>query len=168
MKLDKLELFRTNPADSTGAVPYRGHKHFAQRLLNRRGFLERAGLSVGAVAGMGLLGGAAVPAFGGRARSANQGRNGITAVDPQPIPGGLELLGPGTPLFHLFLPGSGAEPSTITDFNGFVGWAAVGGHGTHTTGGLSSHLPFESDMRFFMGEYIGVDGKHHHGAFAFI
>jgi len=89
-------------------------------------------------------------------------------VVPQPIPGGLELLGPGTPLFHVFLPASGAEPSTITDFNGFVGWAAVGGQGTHTTGGVSSHLPFESDMRFLIGEYVGVDGKHHHGAFAFI
>ena len=78
------------------------------------------------------------------------------------------MLGSGTPLFHVFLPGSGAEPSTITDFNGFIGWAAVGGQGTHTTGNVSSHLPFESDMRFIIGEYVGVDGKHHHGAFAFI
>jgi hypothetical protein len=104
----------------------------------------------------------------GLAPAANQGRNSTTAIDPQPIPGGLELLGPGTPLFHVFLPGSGAEPSTITDFNGFVGWAAVGGQGTHTAGGVSSHLPFESDVRFMIGEYVGVDGKHHHGAFAFI
>jgi len=169
MRLDNLQLFRGKPATSTGAVPYRGHKHFAQRLLNRRGFLERAGLSVGAVAGVGLLGRAAsVPAFGSVAPAANQGRNSTTVVDPQPIPGGLELLGPGTPLFHVFLPGSGAEPSTITDFNGFIGWAAVGGQGTHTSGGVSSHLPFESDMRFMIGEYVGVDGKHHHGAFAFI
>ena len=169
MRLDNLQPFRGKPATSSGAVPYPGHKHFAQRLLNRRGFLERAGLSVGAVAGVGLLGRtASVPAFGSVAPAANQGRSSTTVVDPQPIPGGLELLGPGTPLFHVFLPGSGAEPSTITDFNGFVGWAAVGGQGTHTSGGVSSHLPFESDLRFMIGEYVGVDGKHHHGAFAFI
>ena len=166
MNLSKLQSFGTKPA--SGAVLYPGHRHFAQRLLNRRGFLEKAGLSVGAVAGTSLLGNAATPAFGGLAPAANQGRNSTAGVVPQPIPGGLELLGPGTPLFHVFLPASGAEPSTITDFNGFVGWAAVGGQGTHTTGGVSSHLPFEADMRFFMGEYVGVDGKAHHGAFAFI
>jgi len=167
MNLSKLQSFGTKPA--SGAVLYPGHRHFAQRLLNRRGFLEKAGLSVGAVAGTSLLGGmGSAPAFGSLAPAANQGRNSTTGIDPKPIPGGLELLGPGTPLFHLFLPGSGAEPSTITDFNGFVGWAAVGGQGTHTTGGVSSHLPFEADMRFFMGEYMGVDGKAHHGAFAFI
>lgn len=163
-----MSLTKLQPANSAAALPYRGHKHFAQRLLNRRGFLEKAGLSVGAVAGVSLLGSPAKPAFGGLVPAASQGRNGTTGVDPNPIPGGLELLGPGTPLFHLFLPGSGAEPSTITDFNGFIGWAAVGGQGTHTTGGVSSHLPFESDMRFMIGEYVGIDGKHHQGAFAFI
>ena len=146
MNLSKLQSFGTKPA--SGAVLYPGHRHFAQRLLNRRGFLEKAGLSVGAVAGTSLLGGmGSAPAFGSLASAANQGRNSTTGIDPRPIPGGLELLGPGTPPFHVFLPGSGAEPSMITDFNGFVGWAAVGGQGTHTTGGVSSHLPFEADMR---------------------
>ncbi len=168
MRLSKLQLLEGMPTNGAPALPYRGHKHFAQRLLNRRGFLEKAGLSVGAVAGASLLGSAAKPTFGGLVPAASQGRNGTAGVVPQPIPGGLELLGPGTPLFHVFLPGTGAEPSTITDFNGFIGWAAVGGQGTHTTGGVSSHLPFESDMRFIIGEYIGVDGKHHRGAFAFI
>ena len=168
MRLSKLQSFDGKPTDGAAPLPYRGHKHFAQRLLNRRGFLEKAGLSVGAVAGAGLIGAAGVPTLGSPLPVAGQGRNGTAGVVPQPIPGGLELLGPGTPLFHVFLPASGAEPSTITDFNGFVGWAAVGGQGTHTTGGVTSHLPFESDMRFMIGEYIGVDGKHHHGAFAFI
>ena len=53
--------------------------------------------------------------------------------------------------------------------NGFVGWAAVGGMGTHTvTGQAPEHLPFESDVRFMSGEFIGADGHNHHGAFAFI
>ena len=168
MNLSRLESFGVKPANSAGTVPYRGHKHFAQRLLNRRGFLEKAGLSVGAVAGVSLLGSHATAMSRSLVPRASHGRNSAAGVDPQPIPGGLELLGPSTPLFHLFLPASGAEPSTITDFNGFIGWAAVGGQGTHKTGGVSSRLPFESDLRFIIGEYVGVDGKHHHGAFAFI
>ena len=30
------------------------------------------------------------------------------------------------------------------------------------------HLPFESDVRFMSGEFVGADGRNHHGAFAFI
>ncbi len=79
------------------------------------------------------------------------------------------MLGPSGPLFHVFLPATGAEPSTITDFDGFVGWAAVGGMGTHTpVGEAPAHIPFESDVRFMLGEFVGADGRNHHGAFAFI
>ena len=147
---------------------YRGHRHFAQRLLDRRAFLEKSGLSLGVLASAGLLGGAsrlsASPAL-----PLGLGRKSSAGATPSPIPGGLELLGPPGPLFHLFLPATGAEPSTITNFNGFVGWAAVGGTGTHTPAGEApQHLPFESDMRFMIGEYVGADGRNHHGAFAFI
>jgi hypothetical protein len=34
---------------------------------------------------------------------------------PRPIPGGIQLLGPGIEVFHLFPPGS-SEPDTITEF----------------------------------------------------
>lgn len=162
------------PFPGTGNIaqapaPYRGHEHFTQRLLNRRGFLEESGLSLGVLAGSGLLTGAPRYAIPGAAPLSGTGRKSTTAETPLPIPGGLQLLGPAGPLFHLFLPGTGAEPSTITDFNGFIGWAAVGGMGTHTpAGGAAEHLPFESDMRFMLGEFTGVDGKNHHGAFAFI
>lgn len=140
---------------------YRGHQHFTERLLNRRRFLEKSGITLGALIGSGLLPGASRNALFGATR-------GATGATPLPIPGGTDLLGDGR-IFHLFLPGTGAEPSTITDFNGFVGWAAVGGTGTHTlTGQAPQHLPFESDMRFLAGDFIGTDGKTHHGAFAFI
>lgn len=140
---------------------YRGHQHFTERLLNRRGFLEKSGLTLGALLGAGLLPGVSRNALFGGTRVA-------TGATPLPIPGGTDLLGDGR-IFHLFLPGIGAEPSTITDFNGFVGWAAVGGMGTHTPAGQAAqHLPFESDMRFLAGDFIGTDGKTHHGAFAFI
>lgn len=150
---------------ASGKIPgttYPGHRHFTNRLLSRRGFLEKSGLTVGMLATSGIL-----PEL---ARAVTtHGRNSTTSATPLPIPGGLQLLGPGTPLFHVFLPAPGVEPSTITNFNGFVGWAAVGGSGTHTViGEAPQHLHFESDVRFMIGEFVGADGRNHHGAFAFI
>ena len=145
-------------------VAYPGHRHFAKRLLSRRGFLEKSGITLGALAASGL-----VPGLARAAASKTHGINSTTTATPLPIPGGLQLLGPGGPLFHVFLPAAGAEPSTITNFNGFVGWAAVGGMGTHTvTGQAPEHLHFEADVRFMRGEFVGADGRNHHGAFAFV
>jgi hypothetical protein len=146
------------------AVAYPGHPHFAKRLLSRRGFLEKSGITLGVLAASGM-----VPELARAAALKTHGTNSTTSATPVPIPGGLQLLGPSGPLFHIFLPSPGAEPSTITNFNGFVGWAAVGGMGTHTvTGQAPEHLPFEADVRFMRGEFVGADGRNHHGAFAFI
>jgi hypothetical protein len=99
---------------------------------------------------------------------------------PKPIPDGQQLLFPPDPtVFHVNLPGlpgfpdndpATNNPSTITDFNGDIGLAYVNGMGTHTdlTTGEVTHLPFQVDLRFMIGEYIGEDGRHHHGAFALI
>ncbi len=150
-------------------VPYAGHRHFTHRLLSRRGFLERTGLTAGALAAAGLLPEVARSAAVRSAALTTHGRKSTTTATPLPIPGGVQLLGPSGPLFHLFLPATGAEPSTITNFNGFIGWAAVGGMGTHTVSGKApEHLPFEADVRFMRGEFVGADGRNHHGAFAFI
>lgn len=152
-----------------GGVVYPGHRHFTQRLLSRRGFLEKTGLTAVALAAAGLLPEVARSATITSAASTPQGRKSTTTATPLPIPGGLQLLGPSGPLFHVFLPATGAEPSTITNFNGFIGWAAVGGMGMHTvTGEAPEHLPFEADVRFMRGEFVGADGRNHHGAFAFI
>ena len=141
---------------------YPGHRHFAHRLLSRRSFLEKSGITLSVLAASGL-----VPELA-RASTVH-GRNSTTSAIPVPIPGGLQLLGPGGPLFHVFLPAPGAEPSTITNFNGFIGWAAVGGTGTHTVVGQApQHLTFDSDTRFMIGEFVGADGRNHHGAFTFI
>ena len=145
-------------------VAYSGHRHFTQRLLSRRGFLEKSGITLGALAASGIL-----PELARASALKAHGHNSTTAATPLPIPGGLQLLGPTGPLFHVFLPAAGAEPSTITNFNGFVGWAAVGGMGTHTVNGQApEHLPFEADVRFMRGEFVGADGRNHHGAFCFI
>jgi len=163
MTLNKLAL------NVAGGVAYPGHRHFTQRLLSRRGFLEKTGLTAAALAAAGLLPEVARSGTIRSTASAARGHNSTTTATPLPIPGGLQLLGPSGPLFHVFLPATSAEPSTITNFNGFIGWAAVGGKGTHTVSGQApEHLPFEADVRFMRGEFVGADGRNHHGAFAFI
>lgn len=100
-------------------------------------------------------------------------------ADPRPIPGGNQLLFPDPRVFHIFLPGypffpindpATNDPSVITDFVGQVGLSYVRGMGTHTdlTTGAVSHLPFEVDLRFMKGAFVGLDGRLHHGAFALI
>jgi hypothetical protein len=97
---------------------------------------------------------------------------------PVPIPGGSPALGGG---FHVFGPGPNppvvgldpidAEPSTITDFNGFVGLAYISGtvRQTNTATGEVQTLPFvDSDMRFMKGVFRGTDGETHRGAFALV
>jgi hypothetical protein len=91
-------------------------------------------------------------------------------VLPNPIPFAQKLLPPTRQYgpFHFMFPGpadQGHEPSLITDFNGFIGVAMFKGTGTDGAG--NAHT-FSGDMRFMKGEYVGVDGKNHQGAFAFI
>jgi len=43
---------------ASGKIPgmaYPGHRHFAKRLLNRRGFLEKSGVTLGVLAAAGLV-----------------------------------------------------------------------------------------------------------------
>ncbi len=67
-------------------------------------------------------------------------------------------------------PPFGNEPSSITNFNGFIGVANVQGTGiaTDTTTGATSTLLFDVDLRFMQGVYQGVDGSLHSGTFAFV
>lgn len=138
-----------------------GHAHFWERALSRRQLLRGAAGAAGATAltfGTGLT----APTV-----AAAKGRS---TVEPKPIPGGLQPGGPGTEVFHLFLPGLGAEPSTITDFAGFVGIAEVQGTGLGFSpgAGKAQQLLFDIDTRFMQGTYVGVDGNTHQGTFAFI
>jgi hypothetical protein len=89
-----------------------------------------------------------------------------SSVDPTPIP---DTIGPGAP-FHVQLPGSGNELSTITDFNGVLGVAGVSGTGTgtNTNTGAPTRLVFDADLRFMQGQYIGMNGQNHEGTFVFV
>ena len=145
--------------------PHRhGHAHFWQRALSRRQVMQTAT-------------GASVLALGGSLDMPRLAR--ATQMDiamPKPIPGGLDVGGGN--IIHVYLPEPGVEPSTITDFRGFVGINHVQGEGTVTTGGggggmstptaAGDRLVYDADMRFMKGLYIGEDGEEHAGTFAFI
>ena len=132
--------------------PYKGHKHFWQRALSRRSFF---GAAAGVVGGASVL--LADPPSSG--------------AGPRPIPGGIQPFGPGTEVFHLFPIMHGVEPSSITDFNGFLGAAEI--QGSWSVSGQSAPVPippttFDADMRFMSGEHVGLDGRHRQGVFGFI
>jgi len=95
---------------------------------------------------------------------------------PVPIPGGSPVLGGS---YHVFGPGPAgvgidpidAEPSTITNLNGFVGLAYINGMVTqiNTKTGATTRYPFrDTDMRFMQGNFRGTDGHVHQGAFALV
>jgi len=128
--------------------------HHARHRLSRRAFMgSAAGLAATAV-GTGLLRPGA--AFG--ARRPNSA--------PKPTTSVLSFNGVD---FHTTFFAPGADPSAITDFNGFVGVADVQGTGTATNpDGSTESLKFDTDMRFMSGVYVGEDNAVHKGVFGFV
>jgi hypothetical protein len=64
---------------------------------------------------------------------------------------------------------AGVDPSSITDFKGFVGVADVQGTGTgRNPDGSVETLLFDTDMRFMQGTYVGLDGHVHQATFGFV
>jgi len=131
--------------------------------MSRRQFLKTAGATV-IGAGLGT-------ALGSRLWSTNPAY-AHGSHEPVPIPGGTPAVGG---LIHIFGPGTldppDAEPSSITDFNGFVGVGFINGTVTRTntqTGEVRTLPMISSDMRFMKGEYRGMDGQFHNGTFGFI
>jgi hypothetical protein len=142
-----------------------GHAHFWDRALSRRQLIGGAA----SVAGVALGSALRLPAV---ARAATR-----PGAAPEPIPGGTQIDGLG--FFHFYFPtfpnpagdhhtienGRG-DPSSITDFNGFIGsgeWG--GGTGTNQNG---KTLFWAADVRFMDGAYVGLDGRQRQGAFAFV
>ncbi len=92
-------------------------------------------------------------------------------LEPVPIPGGDQI--PGGPFIHSFLPGPtdlgfeglDVEPNGITNFRGFITQGYLGGSATDNS---SNTYNLGSDIRVYQGEYVSVDGSHHHGTFVLI
>lgn len=118
-----------------------------------------------------LIGGAAAAAAGtslgsGLLWPAAGSAKALSTVAPRPTRHKATINGV---TFHLTSFGPGMDPSSITDFKGFVGVADVRGHGTaRRSDGRVEKLLFDTDMRFMKGTYIGVDGKVHRGTFGFV
>ena len=99
----------------------------------------------------------------------------VPSVNPLPIPGGAFVPNPfGGPDGHFHKPGPadsanpnqvGGDPSSIYDFNGFVGVVRVDGTGSDNNGNT---LLWEAELRFMDGDYRGVDGGVHHDAFVLV
>jgi hypothetical protein len=131
--------------------------------MSRRTFLGSAALA----------GGAAVTAGVWLPQLAASADSEVATVFPRPIPGGVSPLGifihhfPPVPVLG---PGPINEPSQITDFNGLVGITRVTGAGTGTdlATGAQTRFSYQVDNGFMSGLYVGEDGRHHHGTFAFV
>lgn len=129
---------------------YTGHQHFWERAMSRREFMGTTAGAAAAVATSTLWFPTLVEAGG-------------SGTGPTPIPGGF------APGLHAFL-GPGVEPSSIFNYRGVTGVAAVRGTGVgrNTATGERTALLFDSDNRFMKGEYVGEDGQRHRGTFAFV
>jgi hypothetical protein len=129
---------------------------------SRRSFLARAAAGT-------VLGGSLIRPDSARADDDNGGSpNAIPSGVAPFAPFGIFIhhhpLNPANPLSSI------GDPSQITDFNGFVGLTHIRGGGTATdtnTGNVST-LAYQADMGFSQGEFIGTDGHHHQGTFAFV
>ena len=149
---------------------------YLRRGLSRRNLVHGT-LAAGAVLGSGLW----VPA---RADDGKDGEDGGGCGQPLPIPN--THPSPTGSLVHDYFPGpitgveaatdpfgthpEGRDPSTITNFSGFVGQVDLTFSGTamNTKTGAKANYTFHTDTRFMRGEFIASDERLHRGSFAFI
>ncbi len=147
-----------------------------EKWLTRRNLIRGA---AGTAAGAGLLlgSGMRLPAL------ADDDEDKEKCGLPLPLP--HTTAGPFGPL-HFYFPGpidgslaatdatgvhpEGRDPSTITNFEGFVGQVDLtfSGTGMDTKTGAKATYQFHTDTRFMKGTFIGSDERRRHGAFAFI
>ncbi len=124
--------------------------HHAGHALSRRAFMGSMASVAGAALGVGLL---PTSVLAAKPMSSDPKPTANTVFDT----------------FHVTFFGPGVDPSSIGDFNGFVGVADVQGTGTATNpDGSTETLLFDTDMRFMSGVYVGLDGAVHKGTFGFV
>src|SRR5262249_25135574 len=126
MQLPRGDMPSTSPRSAVA-------HHHARHGLSRRAFMGSAAGVVGVAAGASLL------------RPASAWAVPKSNAAPKPTANVLSLNGLE---FHVTPFGSGIDPSSIGDFNGFVGVAQVQGTGTGTNpDGSTEQLLFDTDMR---------------------
>ena len=151
-------------------------KKLQEKWLSRRNLIRGA---AGTAAGAGLLLGSGVRL----SARADEDEGNETCGLALPLP--HTTAGPFGPI-HFYFPGpidgsaaatdgtgthaEGRDPSTITNFEGFVGQVDLtfSGTGTDTKTGVTAPYQFHTDTRLMKGTFIASDERTHHGAFAFI
>jgi len=146
--------------------------------LTRRNLIRGA---AGTAAGAGLLLGSGLRLAARADHDDDEGRETCALALPLPH----TTAGPFGPL-HFYFPGpidgsaaatdgtgthaEGRDPSTIANFEGFVGQVDLtfSGTGMDTKTGTTAPYKFHTDTRFMKGTFIGSDERKRHGAFAFI
>jgi len=127
--------------------------HHARHALSRGAFMGSMASAAGVAMGVSLLPTSVLAAK-------------PTSSAPKPTANVTNVFGTD---FHVTFFGPSVDPSSIGDFNGFVGVAQVQGTGTATNPDRSTEtLLFDTDMRFMSGVYVGQDGAVHKGAFGFV
>ena len=149
-----MQSFRIDSSGWPGLDFSASSAHYARHRLSRRAFIGGAAAATGVTVGSGLLWPAAGSAVARRNRT------------PKPTTATFKA---GGKTFHATSFGPGMDPSSITDFKGFVGVADVRGKGIakHPNGRVETLL-FDTDMRFMKGVYVAQDGKTYHGTFGFV
>ena len=143
------------------------------RGISRRALLQRT-MGAGAVLGSGLWAPGVAVADDDQTK-----RCGV------PLPQPHTTAGPFGPL-HFYFPGpidgslaptdatgthpEGRDPSTVTNFDGFVGQVDLNFSGTarDTRTGTEALYTFHTDSRFMIGDFIASDQQRHKGALAFL
>ena len=149
-----MQSFRIDSSEWPGLVFSPSSEHYARHRLSRRAFIGGAAAATGATVGSGLL----WPAAGSAAAHPNRA--------PKPTVATLKVNGI---TFHVSSFGPGMDPSSITDFKGFVGVADVRGKGiARHPNGRTETLLFDTDMRFMKGVYVAQDGHTYRGTFGFV
>jgi hypothetical protein len=151
-------------------------KNLQQKWVSRRNLIRGA---AGAAAGAGFVLGSGLSVRA--AADDNEGSETCGLALPLPH----TTAGPFGPI-HFYFPGpidgsaaatdgtgthpEGRDPSTITNFEGFVGQVDLNfsGTGMDTKTGATAVYQFHTDTRFMKGTFIASDERRHHGAFAFI
>ena len=149
-----MQSFRIDSSEWPGLVFSPSSEHYARHRLSRRAFIGGAAAATGITVGSGLL----WPAAGSAAAHPNRA--------PKPTTASFKV---GGKTFHVSSFGPGMDPSSITDFKGFVGVADVRGKGIATNpDGSTETLLFDTDMRFMKGAYVAQDGATYRATFGFV
>lgn len=127
--------------------------------LSRRRFFGRA-----AVAGGAVMLGSSIP------RAAWAHDEGLPGLCDYPLPIPHITTPPGMHFYFAAPVSTGADPSVIFNFKGFIGQAdlSLTGTGIDLDTGNTAPYQFHTDMRFMSGVFIGTDQVERHASFAFV